>query len=79
MDEPLSSDLWPKGTMRPPPVDKLMACGLKPEAVRHEQATFAPCSFSIPQWGRPGFDSGYVVRASMQSGDERLLKTIITP
>ncbi len=30
-------------------------------------------------WGRPGFDSGYVVRASMQSGDERLLKTIITP
>jgi len=26
-----------------------------------------------------GFDSGYDVRASMQSGDERLFKTIITP
>jgi hypothetical protein len=26
-----------------------------------------------------GFDSGYVMDASMQSGDERLFKTIITP
>ncbi len=30
-------------------------------------------------WGRPGFDSGYVVRASMQSDDGRLFKTLITP
>lgn len=30
-------------------------------------------------WGRHGFDSGYVVRVSMQSGGERLLKTISKP
>ncbi len=30
-------------------------------------------------WGRHGFDSGYVVRVSMQSGGERLFKTISKP
>jgi hypothetical protein len=40
--------------------------------------TFAPVLWNTT-WGRPGFDSGYVVRASMQSGGERLFKTILKP
>jgi len=38
-----------------------------------------PLFFHNTTWGRPGFDSGYVVRASMQSDDGRLFKTRITP
>jgi hypothetical protein len=74
--KPVARSLW-----RSPAADELMACSLKPTAKsdpcikRYLRALF----FHNTTWGRPGFDSGYVVRASMQSGDERLLKTIITP
>jgi hypothetical protein len=50
----------------------------RPFEARRAGGIFDACSLDNT-WGRPGFDSGYAVCASMQSGDERLFKTIITP
>ncbi len=55
-----------------------MYWGLPSEHAVYRGVSLRPVLW-ITTWGRPGFDSGYDVRASMQSGDERLFKTIITP
>jgi len=51
-------------------------CSARPSA---QGAVSSRQFFGNTTWGRPGFDSGYVVRASMQSGGERLFKTISKP